>query len=183
MAGRAALTEADANEVVANGARPSADEVEAVMWAAQLLVAISARSLAAIEAEVSLPQLRVLVILASQGPQSLNALAHSLNIHPSNATRACDKLVAGGLLSRAEDPDDRRLLALNLTTAGARLVEKVMQHRRGQIEELLSQVPSRRRRALASALRTFAATSGDTLNQAAWQAGWTTPGEAGRPTG
>jgi hypothetical protein len=71
MAGRAALTEADANEVVANGARPSAGEVEAVMWAAQLLVAISARSLAAIEAEVSLPQLRVLVIPASQGPQSL----------------------------------------------------------------------------------------------------------------
>lgn len=145
------------------------------MWAAQLLVAISARSLAAIETEVSLPQLRVLVILASQGPQSLNAVAHSLNIHPSNATRACDKLVAAGLIHRGEDPDDRRALALRLTDAGTELVEKVMRHRRDQIEDLLSGVPAGKRRALASALTALASASADTLNQAAWQAGWTTP--------
>ena len=159
--------------------RPATDEVDAVMWAAQLLVAISARSLAAIEAEVSLPQLRVLVILASQGPRSLNAIAHTLDIHPSNATRACDKLVAADLIRRNEDPADRRVLALSLTTAGTQLVDKIMQHRRDQIEELLTHVPTRQRRAMASALRALATATGNTLNQAAWQAGWTTPQRAG----
>lgn len=144
------------------------------MWAAQMLVAISARSLAAIETEVSLPQLRVLVILASHGPRSLNAIAHTLNIHPSNATRACDKLVVAGLIRRDEDPADRRLLALSLTTEGTQLVEKVMQHRRVQIEQLLSRVPAAQRRSLAAALTVLASASGDTLDHAAWQAGWTT---------
>lgn len=174
----AARTGASSADVA--GERPSVAEIDAVMGAAQLLVAISARSLAVAEAEVSLPQLRVLVILASHGPRSLNALAHILKIHPSNATRACDKLVAAGLIRRDEDPVDRRLLALNLTEAGRELVEKVMAHRRDQIEELLSRVPAAKRRTLASALRTFAATAtaSDSLDHAAWQAGWATPSDS-----
>jgi DNA-binding MarR family transcriptional regulator len=154
--------------------RPSPDEIDAVMRAAQLLVAISARSLAAIETEVSLPQLRVLVILASQGPRSLNAVAQNLNIHPSNATRACDKLVAAGLIRRAEDRQDRRLLALSLTGLGSELVEKVMRYRREQIEALLNEVPAPQRTALASALDALSAAGDETLKQSAWQAGWTT---------
>jgi DNA-binding MarR family transcriptional regulator len=158
--------------------RPSPADIDAVMDAAQLLVAISARSLAVIEAEVSLPQLRVLVILASHGPRSLNALAHTLNIHPSNATRACDKLVTAGLIVRDEDPHDRRLLALRLTDSGTQLVEKVMAHRRDQVEHLLRAVPARKRHALVAAFRTLAATAGpdDALDHASWQAGWTTRG-------
>jgi DNA-binding MarR family transcriptional regulator len=165
-----------------DGGRPSPGEVDAVMWAAQLLVAISARSLAAVEAEVSLPQLRVLVILASQGAQSLNAVAHSLSIHPSNATRACDKLVVAGLIHRGEDPSDRRAVVLELTGAGIELVEKVMRNRRDQVEEVLSGISASERRALTFALNALESASGDRLNQAAWQAGWTTAAGVGAPS-
>jgi DNA-binding MarR family transcriptional regulator len=150
-----------------------------MMWIGQRMVAISARSLAAIEAEVSLPQLRVLVILASQGPRSLNAMAHTLGIHPSNVTRACDRLVAAGLVRRDGDPTDRRLLALRLTAAGTELIEKVMRHRRAQVEQLLTAVPAGQRRSLARVLGALAATTGDTFDQAAWQAGWATPRRGG----
>lgn len=161
------------------GARPARIEVDAVMWFAQLMVAISARSLAAMESEVSLPQLRVLVILASQGSQSLNAVARSLDIHPSNATRACDKLVASGLLHRGEGATDRRLLELSLTSAGEQLVSRVMGYRRAQIEELLAQMPAQDRVTLTKSLATLATVSdttlhGETLNKAVWQAGWPT---------
>ena len=169
------LTGGMAPSATAAGERPAVGEVDAVMSVAQLLVAIGARSLAMIEAEVSLPQLRVLVILASHGPGSLNALADTLGVHPSNATRACGKLVAAGLIRRVEDPDHRRLLALSMTAAGTRLVEKAMAHRRSQVEDLLSRVPARQRRTLASALRILASASPGTLDRAAWQAGWTTP--------
>ena len=144
------------------------------MLGAQVLVAVSARSVAAIEAEVSLPQLRVLVILASQGPQSLNALARNLDVHPSNATRACDKLVEAGLLSRAENPSDRRVLELSLTEAGHGLVDKVMEHRREQVQDLLTAVPADERKVLAAALRRLAAAGGEPLERAAWQSGGTT---------
>jgi DNA-binding MarR family transcriptional regulator len=144
------------------------------MLGAQLLVAVTAQSVAAVEAEVSLPQLRVLVILASRGTQTLNAVARSLDIHPSNATRACDKLVEGGLIRRAEHSDDRRLLQLSLTERGHELIGKVMDHRREQIAELLTRLPSQERRELASALRTLATSGEETLERAAWQSGWTT---------
>lgn len=154
--------------------RPKAEEVEAVMLGAQLLVAVAAQSLAAVESEVSLPQLRVLVILASRGPSSLNEVARSLGIHPSNATRACGKLADAGLISRREDPADRRLLHLSLTPAGERLLERVMDDRRRRIEELLAGVPSASRSQLATGLRLLATQRGDTLDQAAWQSGWAT---------
>ena len=49
------------------------------------------------EDTVTLTQFRALVIIASRGPLHLAALADAMRVHPSNATRACDRLVAAGL--------------------------------------------------------------------------------------
>jgi DNA-binding MarR family transcriptional regulator len=155
-------------------ARPSPAEVEAVMLAAQLLVAVTAQSVAAVEPEISLPQLRVLIILASQGPQSLGAVARLLDIHPSNASRACDRLVQSGLLTRNENPVDRRQLRLELTGTGRRVIQSVMNHRRKQIEQLLARVPAADRTALTPALRALAAAGGETMDRAGLLSGWTT---------
>src|SRR3954470_22338495 len=88
-----------------------ADEVEAAMAATRVLVALSARSIAGLDGRITLPQFRVLVMVASTGPVNLGAVARALGVHPSNATRACDRLVTAGLLDRRDDPDDRRNLA------------------------------------------------------------------------
>ena len=101
-----------------------ADEVEATMLAARALVAISARSVTAVEDVVTPPQLRVLVMIASRGPLNLGAVARGLGVHPSNATRACDRLVSAGLVDRRDDPADRRNLQLQLTEDGRRLVDE-----------------------------------------------------------
>lgn len=154
--------------------QPTPAEVEAVMLAAQLLVSVTAQSVAAVEPEISLPQLRVLVILASRGPQSPGAVARLLDVHPSSATRACDRLVQSRLLSRNENPADRRQLRLELTSRGRRLIQSVMNHRRQQIEDLLRRIPADERATLAPALRTLAAAGGETLERAAWLSGWTT---------
>src|SRR5689334_23908448 len=86
------------------------DDVEATMLAARALVGISAQSLADVDDVVTPPQLRVLVMIASRGPSNLGAVARSLGVHPSNATRACDRLVTAELLDRRDDPADRRNL-------------------------------------------------------------------------
>ena len=57
-----------------------------------------------VEDTVTLTQFRALVIIASRGPLHLAALADAMGVHPSNATRACDRLVAAGLLDRAGQP-------------------------------------------------------------------------------
>jgi DNA-binding MarR family transcriptional regulator len=153
-----------------------APDVDAVMLAARVLVGVSARSVAAVEDVVTLPQLRLLVMVASRGPLNLGAVAEGLGVHPSNATRACDRLVVAGLLDRRDNPADRRNLLLELTPAGRELVERVTDHRRAAIAEILDRMPPSRRRALVGVLRSFAAAAGEIPDRDVWALGWTTSG-------
>ncbi len=151
------------------------DQVDAVMQATRVLVAVSARSIAAIEDRVTLPQFRVLVMIASRGQLNLRAVSAGLDIHPSNATRTCDRLVGAGLLSRRDDPADRRNLVLELTTAGRHLVDEVTAHRRDAITAVLTRMSRTDRDRLARALTAFAAAGGETdPDPGAWALGWTT---------
>lgn len=142
------------------------------MLAAQALVGLTAQSVTEVEGIVTLPQLRVLVLVASRGTLNLNALAHAMGIHPSNATRACDRLVAAGLLERHDSPADRRNLSLTLTDAGRELVESIVTRRRTAIAAVLEHVPASRRRGLVAAMRAFAQGAGETSAGSAWQLGW-----------
>ena len=124
--------------------RAFAAEVDAVLAASRVLIGVAARSLAAVEDTVTLTQVRALVIIASRGPLHLAALAEDMGVHPSNATRACDRLVAAGLLDRRDNPADRRHLLLTLTDAGRELVDGVMDRRRAAIGQILHRMPPER---------------------------------------
>ncbi len=150
------------------------DDVEAVMAAARVLVAVSAQSVAAVEDIVTLPQLRVLVMVASRTAPNLNAVATGMGVHPSNATRTVERLVSAGLLHRSDDPTDRRNLVLELTGRGRELVEGVMEQRRAAIAAILDRMPPGRRRSLVPVMRAFAEAGGETSDDAVWSLGWTT---------
>lgn len=158
-------------------------EVEAVLAASRVLIGVAARSLAAVEDTVTLTQFRALVIIASRGPLHLAGLAEAMQVHPSNATRTCDRLVAIGLVDRRDNPADRRHLLLTLTDAGRELVDGVMQRRRAAIMEILQRMPARDRAQLAAVLTRFAAAGGEPDNLDLWSVGWTTesPGSAAGP--
>lgn len=149
------------------------EDVGAVMAATRVLVAVSAQSVAAVDGVVTLPQLRVLVMVASRGGLNLGAVAAGLGVHPSNATRAVERLVVAGLLDRRDDPADRRNLLLELTERGRALVERVMDERRASIAAILDRMPAGRRRSLVPVLRSFAAAAGEVPDGAVWSLGWT----------
>ena len=167
----------------------SAKQVDAVMLAARVLVAITAQSVATLPEQVTLPQLRVLVMVmvASGGPLNLNAVARGLGVHPSNATRTCDRLVVAGLLRRSEDAADRRNLVLELTTDGHELVQMVTGHRRAAIKDILGRMSGRHRRELVPALQAFVQAAGEIPRSGAWALGWPTEqpigGDATEPAG
>lgn len=95
------------------------DEVtRAVLTASRLLVAISARSLAAVEERVTLPQFRMLVVLSMRGATKLVVLADQLQVAPSTAMRMVDRLIAAGLADRQTNPGNRRETLLQLTDEG-----------------------------------------------------------------
>ncbi|KQU68931.1 hypothetical protein ASD62_02815 [Phycicoccus sp. Root563] len=136
-------------------------QADAVMRAARVLVGVIARSVAEVEDIVSLPQLRVLVLVASRGTLNLGQVADALGVHPSNATRTVERLVVAGLLERTEDPADRRYLALELSKGGHDVVERVMAYRRESILAVMENMSPTSRRALARTLESFAEAAGE----------------------
>jgi DNA-binding MarR family transcriptional regulator len=155
-------------------APPTTEEVDAVMSAARVLVAVTAQSVTSVEDQVTLPQLRILVMIASRGPQNLASVAQALGVHPSNATRRCDKLVEAGLVHRSEDPTDRRNMVLQLTPSGRQIVQRMTEHRRAAVEGVLAKMPTTLRGDLVPALLAFAQAAGELPAGQAWALGWTT---------
>lgn len=136
-------------------------QVDAVVRAANVFLRVAARSVAEVEDLVTTPQLRVLVLIANRGPQNLGAVAVELGVHPSNATRTCDRLVQAGLIERGEDAQDRRLSRLVLSAKGRRLVDQVMSHRREAVAAVLEHLPAETRSSLSAAMDAFASASGE----------------------
>lgn len=130
------------------------DQVEQVLAATRVFGALIAESLAGVEPPVTMPQFRVLV-MASESPRNLSAVAQDLDVHPSNATRLCDRLVKAGLLHRERAVDDRRQVLLTLTPRGRRLVQKAMGRRREHVARAMAHMSEEQRSALASALTAF----------------------------
>jgi DNA-binding MarR family transcriptional regulator len=131
----------------------ASEEVDAVLVGTEVIASMIAESTAGVEHHVTISQLRVLVMTGSLGPLNLAAVAKDLGVHPSNATRTCDRLVEAGLLDRRTAEHDRRQVALTLTASGRRLVTKVMAHRRRLVEQLLGQLPAQERAGVAGAFQ------------------------------
>jgi DNA-binding MarR family transcriptional regulator len=135
------------------------------------MVALAARSLAGQDAEVTLPQYRALVVLASRGPQRAADIAGELGVNPSTGTRMCDRLVRKGLVRRARSTGDRRVVRLTLTATGRDLVNEVTRRRREELERIVATMPPRAHTTLVRALRAFTDASGE-LPEDDWWLGW-----------
>ena len=132
------------------------EDVEAVMAAARVLVAVVMRTVAAVEDQVTMAQLRILMLVSTREPLNLSAVAEALDVHPSNASRACDRLVEAGLLERRDSEVDRRNLVLDLSPRGRAVVESVVAARRDALRAILKDMSDDDRHNLAPALRAFA---------------------------
>ncbi|HEY8295765.1 MAG TPA: MarR family transcriptional regulator [Micrococcaceae bacterium] len=139
---------------------PTTAQTDAVLRAASVLLRVVARSVVEVEDLVTTPQLRVLVMIASHGPQNVGAVAAELGVHPSNATRTCDRLVQADLILRREDPNDRRYVQLDLTKDGSALVARVLGHRRRAVAEVMAQMTPGQREETAAAMAAFASAAG-----------------------
>src|SRR5690242_18484600 len=156
----------DARAIDTGIAAPEA--VEALLAASRALVGIAARSLADIDADVTLPQYRALVVLAARGPQRVADIAAELQVAASTGTRMCDRLVRKGLARRSRTTSDRRVVRLTLTAAGRRLVQQVTDSRREQLAAIVAATADVWHPAVAPALRAFATASGELPDSEWW---------------
>ena len=137
------------------------DLVTAVLGASRVLVGVSARSLADVEDAVTITQFRTLVVLSNSGEINLNRLAELLDVTPSTAMRMIDRLLSANLVTRRDNPANRREVVLGLTDGGDQLVRQVTAKRRREITRIVSSMPEAQRNDLVVALRAFADAAGE----------------------
>jgi len=156
------------------GSKLQTRDVDAVLAACRLLVAISVRSLGAVEDRLNLLQLRILVVVTSRPGIGMGELAAATGLHVSRASRACDRMVTEGLLNRDEDPHDRRGVRLSPTADGRSVMKEVAAARRRAIRPALQRMTDEQRAGLVEALTTFAGNADEPADVDLWAAGWTT---------
>jgi DNA-binding MarR family transcriptional regulator len=136
-------------------------QLDTLMRAARAFYGIVTASLAQVGDRVTPQQLRALVVVATHVRPNASTISDALDLHPSSATRLCDKLVQAGLLDRTVDPDDRRQVTLQVTPAGSRLLAVVMDHRRKALARMLARLTPGDRANLEHCLSLFS----DTLDE------------------
>jgi DNA-binding MarR family transcriptional regulator len=78
-----------------------------------------------IDSGLTLTQLRSLFLIANKGSTNFRKLAEALGVTPSNVTGIIDRLVEQGLVSRTQNPEDRREMTLQTTDKGQALVSNL----------------------------------------------------------
>ena len=76
-------------------------------------------------ANLTMPQLKALLILSLRPDASGQDVMEVMGISLATVTGIMDRLAAQGLISRREDPRDRRVRRLELTAAGRELIDGI----------------------------------------------------------
>jgi DNA-binding MarR family transcriptional regulator len=107
---------------------PKAEAIERIMQSRRQMTEAfaSARCEPLLTANLTMSQLKALLVLADHDGASGHELAAALRVGLASLTGIVDRLVAHGLVARREDPHDRRIRRVVLTTAGRELVDAII---------------------------------------------------------
>jgi len=87
---------------------------------------------------ITMAQLKCLFFISNQGSTNSRKLAEALRVTPTNITGIIDRLVQQGLVNRARDAQDRRIVVLKATTKGKRLVDNLRERKRSHLSKVLA---------------------------------------------
>lgn len=80
--------------------------------------------------DLTMAQLRALVIVAWSGPMPVGSLGNTLGVGKPAATLLVNTLVHRELVKRREDPDDRRRTLVQVSPHGQEFIDELLQGRR-----------------------------------------------------
>ena len=118
-----------------------------------------------IDSGLTLTQLRSLFLIAKEGSTNFRKLAKALEVTPSNVTGIVDRLVEQGLVSRTQNPEDRREMTLQATDKGKALVSNLREVGIKHMTHILSVLSLEELSALAQGLSAFIKAAGSYKGQ------------------
>ncbi len=96
-----------------------------------------------LEIGITMPQAKTLYLVATDGEIRMSVLATRLGVTLSTVSGLVDRLVDAGLVSRHDDPADRRQVVVAITPEGASLLERFRELNRRQLGDLIGGLADR----------------------------------------
>jgi len=90
------------------------------------------------ETGLGLSDFAVLEALLHKGPLPVNVIGAKVNLTPGSISVAVDRLVAKGLVSRAESSQDRRVRSVALTLRGKSVIKPIFRAHAATMEKVFS---------------------------------------------
>jgi len=79
----------------------------------------------AYRAKLSMPQFICLLIISKIGKMKMSELANYLSLSYASVTNLINKLVNSNLVKRYDDPNDRRVVIVELTNKGKKIIYNI----------------------------------------------------------
>ena len=105
---------------------------------------------------LTIAQLKSLFFIDFEGSTNFRRLASALRVTPPDVTRIIDRLVEQGMVSRRENPEDRRMLLLQTTEKGKALLTKLRENRMTHMYHILARLKTEELATLAQGLTALA---------------------------
>ena len=144
-----------------DGSGPAHEAAEVLQTATRVLAGVALRSLGVLGSAVTLPQFRLLAVLADLGPVPTGRAARTLGLDPSTVTRLADRMVAAGHVTRGTHPQHRGVVTLQLTDTGQHLVAVCDRWRREELGRIMARLAPADQEAVTAALGLLVAAAGE----------------------
>jgi DNA-binding MarR family transcriptional regulator len=143
------------------GVELAPETLETLQAATRVLAGVALRSVDVLDGAVTLPQFRMLAVLADLGRARSVQVARALGLEASTVTRLADRMVAAGYVSRGGEPGHRGVVTLGLTAAGKGLVGQVAAWREQELARIFRQLPPAGQAQVTRALCQLVAAAGE----------------------
>jgi DNA-binding MarR family transcriptional regulator len=114
------------------------------------------RDRAWLSVDLTMPQLKSLIYVTKRDGATSGQIANSLGVGLSTITGVVDRLAEQDMVSRHEDPRDRRVTRVVPTPRGRALVEELLQFRNEKISAMLSRLTTDQLRTVETAFQYLA---------------------------
>jgi DNA-binding MarR family transcriptional regulator len=149
------------SEVAHSDLELAPDALETLQAATRILAGVALRSLGVLAGAVTLPQFRILAVLADSGRARSAQVAQALGIGTPTVTRFADSMAAAGYVSIRAEAGGRDAVVLELSPSGEALVGRVTAWREQEMARIFRQLPLAERTILIHALRQLVEVAGE----------------------
>jgi DNA-binding MarR family transcriptional regulator len=107
---------------------------------------------------IPLAQIKLMIRLANQGPQTMSELAEGMEVTTPAITGLVDKLEKRGLVERLRDQEDRRVVRVCLCPEAQEMARRHIAERREKVRAVLATLPPEEQQMFVRTLKLLART-------------------------